>query len=402
MTVTEIHSDQLRNIQLAAMGLLTGPEKTATKEDVLAYIRQAKTLQIDTIHVVARSPYLVLWSHLGDYKNEWLDQLLAEHKIFEFWAHMASFSPIEDFAILRGLNLAGERPERDWLSWIKENHQEDVERVRQFIRENGPTRSADFKTDKVLPGFWSNAKVEKHAMEAMFLNMELMIDHREKFQRFYDFRERVLPDWDDTNALSPDEAKRELVLRSVEALGAALPEWIPDYFRFRKNHIRPIVESLVDEGALLPLRVTDWDCGAYMHPAQLPLLNDALTGKLEPTYTTLLSPFDPLAWDRERMRKLFNFDYTIEVYTPVEKRVYGYLNLPILHRGRLIGRLDPKAHRKEKIMEIREFHLEEGVTLGADDFSALREMLWSFTHWHKMKTIQFGENVPEPIAAGLR
>ncbi|HJS30020.1 MAG TPA: crosslink repair DNA glycosylase YcaQ family protein, partial [Anaerolineales bacterium] len=308
---------------LAAQGLDRVPARSAVKTDVLEAIRRMCVLQIDTIHVVARSPYLVLWSRLGDYRPEWLDELLAEGALFEFWSHAMCFLPIEDYPIYRRLMLDAV-DKKNWpvkwsVKWMQE-HPEVVDRVRSHLHEKGAVRSAEFENKNRPPGGWWNWKEEKDALESMFLTGEIMVVRRQSFQRVYDLRERVLPGWDDSDIPSSEDVLRALALRSVTALGIALPAWVPDYFRQPKTGNLERLERLAAEGLLLRVEVEGFAGHAFVHPDQLPLLEEAAAGSREPVLTTILSPFDPLVWDRQRARELFDFDYTIECYTPAPKR----------------------------------------------------------------------------------
>lgn len=180
-----------------------------------------------------------------------------------------------------------------------------------------------------------------------------MIARRERFQRVYDLRERVLPDpvprdLDDARLPSRDDALRQLTLLAVHALGVTTARWVGDYFRTGRRETAERVRALAAEGALVTARVEEWDEPAFVHPNRLELARRAADGAIPTPLTTLLSPFDPLVWDRERARVVFDFDYRLECYTPAPKRRYGYFVLPILRRGRLVGRLDAKAHRKDR------------------------------------------------------
>ena len=194
---------------LAAQGLDATPGRAA-KEDVRGTIRRMGALQIDSISVVARSPYLVLWSRLGSYDPVWLDELLAEGALFEYWSHAACFLPIEDYGLYRSRMLEGHRA----VDWIRA-HPEEIGRVTEHIRKNGQTRSVEFERTDGKAGGWLEWKPEKRALEHLFLAGELMIRRRDpNFHRVYDLRERVLenalPDWEDGLAPTPEEVRRTL------------------------------------------------------------------------------------------------------------------------------------------------------------------------------------------------
>ncbi len=393
-----------RHMMLAAQGLDHLPQKPAEKSEVLEAIRNMGLLQIDTIHVVARSPYLVLWSRLGDYRPEWLDELLAEGALFEYWSHAMCFLPIEDYPLyrLRMLEKAPNRsgPVRWAVNFIRENP-ELIHKVRTHLHENGAVRSIEFENKNRPPGGWWNWKEEKNALEALLFTGEVMIARRQNFQRVYDLQERLLPEWRDGDLPSAEEARRTLTLRSVHALGVALPGWVADYYRQPKQGMPQLLEKLANEGLLHRVQVEGFAEPAYVHPDRQNLLEQAQNGQLEPTLTTLLSPFDPLVWDRERARQLFNFDYTIECYTPSAKRRYGYFSLPILQRGQLIGRLDPKAHRTQGVFEIKTLHLEQGVSLDEQALDELATAIQRLAAWHGTPEVVIRQSNPLEIANRL-
>jgi uncharacterized protein YcaQ len=387
---------------LAAQGLLRRPARKATKEDVLRAIRQMAALQIDTISVVARSPYLVLWSRLGDYDSRWLEELLAEGKIFEYWAHVACFLPIEDYPLYRHRMLnAGSMGWQYSDDWMKA-HGEQAEQLLGLIRERGPVRSSDFeRTDGGRSGWWE-WKPEKRMLEMLFTAGELMIARRHNFQRIYDLRERVLPSWTDAQLPAPEEAARQLVLKAVGALGITTAAWVSDYFRTAKQPTRELTQNLAAEGELVSIRVEGWTETAYAHPRHRNLIKEAAAGRLQPELTTLLSPFDPLVWDRARALAMFGFDYRLECYTPAPKRRYGYFTLPILHRGQLIGRLDPKAHRKQGVFEIKSLYLEKGVKVTDEMLSDVARVLRECALWHKTPEVVVRQSTPRALASRLQ
>jgi uncharacterized protein YcaQ len=393
-----------RNLHLAAQSLLTPPPKKPTKQQVLSTIRQMAVLQIDTINVVARSPYLVLWSRLGNYQNVWLEELLEEGKLFEYWAHEASFLPIEDYHLYRHQMISPQG--MGWKfnhTWLAENKKE-INLIKKHIRNNGAARSADFARRDGKAGGWWEWKPEKRSLEVLFTMGELMVAKRHNFQRVYDLRERVHPDWDDKRDLvAPLECQRQQVLLAVKALGCAKANWITDYFRMGKLDASNQPATLLKQGLLISAPVNGWDVPAYIHPDHAGLLEQALDGKLKATATRLLSPFDPVVWDRKRAIELFDFDYKLECYTPAEKRRYGYFTLPILRRGALIGRLDAKAHRQEGRFEIRSLHLEDGVKVSQAMVSDVISCINQFAQWHGTSEVDFSQlKKSSPLYSNLR
>ncbi|MFN8517436.1 MAG: crosslink repair DNA glycosylase YcaQ family protein [Thermomicrobiales bacterium] len=396
---------EVRGVVLAAQGLVGPLRGEPKKKDVLATIRRMGSLQIDAINVVARSQYLVLWSRLGCYEARWLDELLAERKLFEHWAHAACFVPIEDFPLFRRrmLETGGWRahPVRWAQGWLAANA--DVAAgMLAYIRENGPVRTSDFERTDGKAGGWWNWKVEKAALEALHSTGELMIARREGFQRVYDLRERVLPGWDDARAVSSEEMQREFVLRTVRELGVARARWVDESYYLMKKGIAAHLERLADEGALLRARCGAWRETLYLHPESVKAAQAAVAGKLKPQRTTFLSPFDPLVRDRARARDLYGFEYTIEVYTPAEKRRYGYFTMPILHGDTLVGRIDPKAERKEGRLLIRTAHLEPGVAVDEPLVEGMAEALRDFARFHEVAEIVIERSDPAELAPALR
>jgi uncharacterized protein YcaQ len=389
-----------RALHLAAQGLLQPRRRKAQKADVLDTIRRMGVLQIDTIHVVARSPYLVLWSRLGDYPQSWLEEHLAEGALFEYWAHEACFVPIEDYRLLRHRMV--DPAAMGWkysVNWMRERRA-DVERVLQHIRSNGPVRSADFERTDGKGGGWWEWKPEKRSLEVLFTAGKLMIARRHNFQRVYDLAERVLPGWDDSRMPGMEETRRELALKTVRALGLARAAWVADYYRTKPP--RADLEALAGEGLLLRARVQGWKDTVYIHHELADLAQAAAEGSLVPTLTTILSPFDPVVWDRRRALDLFDFDYRLECYTPAEKRRYGYFTLPILRRGALVGRIDAKAHRRNGMFELKNLVLEPGARVTDRFVRDVAGAVQRLANWHGCPQVQVQACEPAAFGAALQ
>lgn len=390
-----------RALLLAAQGVDRRPRRRATKADVLAAIRRMGALQIDTIQVAARSPYLVLWSRLGPYDPRWLDELLAEGAIFEYWSHEASFLPVEDYPLYRHRMLDPVGMKWKYSQALLEKRRDEVERLLETIRERGPVRSADFERRDGRGGGWWEWKPEKRILESLFTAGELMIARREGFQRVYDLRERVLPGWSDARLPPEEEVRRTLVAKAVRALGVARAGWVADYFRMAKRGTPEVAARLAEEGALLRVEVEGWTEPGYVHPDHAETARAAAAGELGTPLTTLLSPFDPVVWDRARARELFGFDYRLECYTPAPKRRYGYFTLPVLRRGALVGRLDPKAHRAAGVFEVKSLHLEPGVRATRGLVSDLARAIRECAAWHGTPEVVVRRTDPPELAGPL-
>lgn len=397
-------ASQARALHLAAQGLLGKPRRRARKADVLATVERMQLLQIDTINVVARSPYLVLFSRLGDYRNEWLEQSLAGGELFEVWAHEACFAPTADFVLHR--SALSERSHWSMKSAQRTlaAHRADMDRLLDHVRERGAVKASDFERTAGVASPWWGWKDEKRWLEACFALGELMIARRESFQRVYDLPERVigrsLPDHA-SRRIDAAAARRDMILRSVKALGIAQARWVADYFRLRNRVQESELAALVDRGELIRVEVAGWDVPAWTHRDHADLLARAAAGLLRSTHTTLLSPFDPVVWDRARASAMFGFDYTLECYTPAPKRRYGYFTLPILCRGRLVGRLDAKAHRQLGEFEVKVIHLEADVKADerlTDDVAAA---IHALADWHGTPRVRVARSEPRGFATML-
>ena len=385
-----LSSEVAAKVVVSAMQLDRPPRRRATKADVLDAILRMRALQIDTISVVARSPYLVLFSRLGAYDPSWLDELLAEGALFEYWSHEACFLPIEDYGLYRHRmdNAAG----MGWKyrkEWVRENRRE-LKNVLAYLKENGATRAIDFeRRDDSAPGGWWEWKPEKRALESLFTSGDVMVARRRNFQRVYDLRERVNPRWNH-EVPTKAEAERRLALLAVRALGITPARWVADWFRMSKTATPAIVRSLAESGDIMQVEVDGWpDSACYVHPDNMARLEAAAEGKLTTSHTTFLSPFDPLVWDRARALAMFGFDYRLECYTPAPKRVHGYYVLPLLRRGRLVGRMDAKAHRVAGEFEVRSFQLEDGVRTSAALFQDAGDALRRLALWHGTPDVRF-------------
>ncbi len=399
----ELSLAQARNLHLAAQGLLTTPTRRATALALRRCITRMRLLQIDTIHVVARSPYLVLFSRLGDYPMAWLDQALEQGHVFETWAHEACFAPIDELGLHRSYNRS---TRRHWgLTRATDSHQRQrahLDRLLDHIRTNGPVKSSDFERSDGRTGGWWGWKDEKLWLEALFANGELMVARRHNFQRVYDLAERVCPDLGRREPAAGTDVHDAFVEQSVLALGVTQARWIHDYFRIKPRLKDSDLDAWVEQGRLRRVRVQGWDLPGYVHSARAGLLRKTVRAQLQATHTTVLSPFDPLVWDRERALAMFGFDYRIECYTPQERRVHGYFVLPVLHCGQLVARLDAKAHRADGVFEVKALYLERGVVSDEVLLTALAGAIQRCAHWHATPDVRVVWTSPHRLGAALR
>ncbi|MCU6191483.1 winged helix-turn-helix domain-containing protein [Enterobacter sichuanensis] len=401
MSLPQLSLSAARHLHLAAQGLLKKPRRRAQPADILSTVQRMSLLQIDTINIVARSPYLVLFSRLGSYPSQWLDESLSKGELMEYWAHEACFLPRSDFALVRHRMLAPEK--MGWKyrqAWMLE-HAAEIEQLIAHIQENGPVRSADFEHPRKGTSGWWEWKPHKRHLEGLFTSGKVMVIERRNFQRVYDLTHRVMPHWDDERDLLSREAAEAIMLEnSARSLGIFRSQWLADYYRLRQPALKPLLEMWQQEQRIIPVMVETLG-EMWLHEELLPLLPLALEGKLQATHSTVLSPFDPVVWDRKRAEQLFGFSYRLECYTPAPKRQYGYFVLPLLHKGQLVGRMDAKMHRKTGTLEIIALYLEEGVRVTAGLEKGLTLAISEFARWQGAHDVTLGR-VPDGLFTSCR
>ena len=390
MSLPHLSLADARNLHLAAQGLLNKPRRRASLEDIPATISRMSLLQIDTINILARSPYLVPFSRLGNYPAQWLDESLARGELMEYWAHEACFMPRSDFRLIRHRMLAPEK--MGWKykdAWMQE-HEAEIAQLIQHIHDKGPVRSADFEHPRKGASGWWEWKPHKRHLEGLFTAGKVMVIERRNFQRVYDLTHRVMPDWDDERDLvSQTEAEIIMLDNSARSLGIFREQWLADYYRLKRPALAAWREARAEQQQIIAVHVEKLG-NLWLHDDLLPLLERALAGKLTATHSAVLSPFDPVVWDRKRAEQLFDFSYRLECYTPAPKRQYGYFVLPLLHRGQLVGRMDAKMHRQTGILEVISLWLQEGIKPTTTLQKGLRQAITDFANWQQAMRVTLG------------
>lgn len=398
MTMPILSLRAARHLHLAAQGLLNKPRLRVGPQAVYDTITRMSLLQIDTINIVARSPYLVLFSRLGAYPPELLDQALAQGKLIEYWAHEACFLPKQDFKLIRHRMLnpenMGWKYQPEWM----QHHAEDIQQLLEYIEQHGPVRSADFSHQHQGSSGWWSWKPQKKHLEGLFTAGKLMVIERRNFQRVYDLTERVMPEWNDAlHGLDQMQAESLMLDNSARSLGIFRPEWLADYYRLKNIPLKSWLTAELDAGRLRQVNVETLGV-LLVHQSLFPLLEKAQQDQLKATHSTVLSPFDPVVWDRRRAEVLFNFSYRLECYTPAAKRKYGYFVLPLLHKGQLVGRIDAKMHRKQRELEIISLYPEEGIKITAGILTGLQTAVTEFAQWQSASRVRLS-SVPDSFRA---
>ena len=414
---------EARALMLAAQGL-SGPRPEQVDEaTLLAMIERLGVVQIDTINVLERSQYLVLWSRLGPFahgtEGSLLDRLLYPgRQIMEYWAHAASILPMRDYPYHRlWMQHHAQHMWRGNREWMAANPLAMQETL-QAVRERGPVASADFEripgAPRTGPWDWHGPKPSRHALEILWTSGELMVHSRRGGQKVYDLRDRVLAEAfgaavpADDELPTPEERRRYLARRTSEALGVIVPSWLWDYFRLsppagakKQAGALALLEEFAREGALLPAMIEGIDEPAFLVPALLPALERVRAGE-RAARTTLLTPFDSLIWDRARAESLFGYQVCFEAYVPQSRRRYGYYCLAILHGDRLVGRLDPKLDRARGQLQARTLHLEPGVAIDEALLDGLACALRELARFLGATTVSVGSSDPPLLADALR
>jgi uncharacterized protein len=341
---------QARRIALAAQGF--GEPRPTGKIDarhLRRVIDRMGLLQIDSVNVLVRSHYLPVFSRLGPYPRAALDRLTwgPKAELFEYWGHAASLIPLRLQRDLRWRMERNRAKDSGWATRLDQRRPGYLDEVRELVRREGPIGAgATGEARPNLPGSMWNWHDGKIALEYLFVVGEVMTADRPNFERRYDLTERVLPPAIQAVPTPPvQDAQRELVRVSARAHGVGTLKDLADYFRLGAAETKQRVAELVETGELLPVRVEGWKDPAWLwaearQPRRI-------------TARALLTPFDPVVWERARTERLFDFRYRIEIYTPEPKRVYGYYVLPFLLGDRLVGRVDVKADRAARVLQVR-------------------------------------------------
>jgi uncharacterized protein YcaQ len=376
-------------------GLPSGKAGVAQAISRLGYV------QIDTISVVQRAHNHTLWTRLPDFREESLLELQAmDRKVFEYWAHAASYLPISDYRYYaHRMRHHRHNPSIGTRRWIQK-YPGMLERVLDRIRSDGPLAAKDFEAPpgRKSTGWW-DWKPAKSALEILYWQGDLMIGERRNFQRIYDLTERILPA--DTETAEPSEAEfaRFLVRRALEAYAIASEKEIHEHIRGgSRASIAEALEELIGEGEVVRVSLDGSNRGADF----------ALATTLERTRRAgrskkiaLLSPFDNLIIQRDRTLRLFDFDYVLECYTPAAKRKYGYYVLPVLWGTNLVARLDPKADRKRKLLEIRSLLFEPGFEAFEAILTPLANKLSALASSNACERVQLGRVRPAKLKRTL-
>ncbi|MVT12565.1 winged helix-turn-helix domain-containing protein [Chitinophaga tropicalis] len=346
-----ITKQQARKIILHAAGLSKPAQFGKGREAVYKLIDHLGFVQIDTNYVVERAHHHSIAARVPDYKPEWLGELQADGRIFEFFTSDAGYLPMHNFRY--SLNVkqafsAGRKP-------LTQPEINLMNKVLDRIAREGPLMVKDFENDRQEPSAgWWDWRPSKVALERLYLDGKLMVTRTKEFLKVYDLSRNLIPDDVDTTLPTPEEFARHVIQRELKALGIAYAKEVAWRSRHLKNNlVKKELEKLVEEGEVYSVQIEGVKTAPlYMLPAyknkKIQLSDDVF----------ILSPFDVLNVFRHRLRDFFDFEYQIECFVPEPKRKYGYFSLPVLAGDTFVARMDSKADRKQRVLIIHNLHFE--------------------------------------------
>ncbi|MGV8876703.1 MAG: winged helix-turn-helix domain-containing protein [Rhodoglobus sp.] len=356
--VENLTAIQARRVLLAAQGFgrptATASKPAGTRQFTLLFDR-IRLLQLDAVNVFERSHYQPVFARLGHYDKASLDALTFGNKgrYIEYWAHEAALIPLESWPLWRWkMEFLSQRDparhewaESNWalLSWLREE-----------LASTGPITAREIEHDSNhRTGPWWGWSDVKRGLEMLFRWGEVVSAGRTRFERRYALTEQTIPDHIRQRQVSRSDAHRQLVAEAAQALGVGTAADLADYFRLKSIDVRAAIAQLADSGELVPVAVQGWNQPAWLHrDARIPR---------SISQVALLSPFDPVVWDRNRAQRMFGFHYRIEIYTPAPQRRFGYYSLPILVDDALVGRIDLKTDRQAGVLRVQSAWHEEGI-----------------------------------------
>jgi uncharacterized protein len=378
--VDSLSAAQARRIALAAQGFGVPAKPAVGIRQLRSTLARLSVLQLDSVNVFERSHYLPLFARLGHYDKADLDRLVFSptSDYTEYWAHEAALIPVADWPLFRWRmqfwrDYYATHPE----AWMHSNDRH-IAWVRAELAEKGPLAASQIEDDsrKGKSGWWEWSDT-KRALEYLFRVGEVVSAGRSRFERTYALPEQKIAETLLNTDISATDAVRELIRKSAVAHGIGTIRDLADYYRIKQAPAKAAVDELVEAGELLTVTVPGWGA-TYLHrDARIPRRVQA---------TALLSPFDPVVWERARAERMFGFHYRIEIYTPAEKRVYGYYTLPLLVDDQLVGRIDLKSDRQARVLRVQSAWREGSHVVDLDRVVAL---LWRIAAWQGLDDLQF-------------
>jgi uncharacterized protein YcaQ len=321
----KLSRQDVRRVFLKAQGFIGAPDR---RGGVAAMLRALGAVQLDTISVLARSHELVPYARLGAITRDEIESAYWKRDdAFEYWAHAACILPIEKWPYFEY------RRRRSRERYSDNGYRAEVKEAIARLKAEGPLTATDLGGAK-RGGIWWDWSDTKRALEIMLSEGEVVCVERRGWRRVYDLAERAIPDELLNQTPEDQDCWAHLVETAGKRLGVATRADLSDYFRLRSIDW----PATLEQSGLVEVEVKGWKDRAWAHPDALRWLEEGIRGRHR---TTLLSPFDSLVWDRDRTMRVFDFHHRLEAYVPKPKRIHGYFAMPLLAKGKLVGRVDP-------------------------------------------------------------
>ena len=376
---------QARRFILRRQGLI-GEYRYHGVQGVIDFTRAAGCVQYDPVDVCGRSPEITYLSRVQDYCTEHMEKALYEKRaLVDYFDKNLCILPVEDypcFARTRAYHASSERRSYDIVEKL-------APQVRAFLREHGPAFSEELPDLGQADWYWSRTTGARAVMESLYFRGELCVHHKEKTRRCFDFAENCLPR-EVLDAADPypddDDHRAYLLYRRIGAVGMLWDRrsdahlCIPD---FTAKNREKAYRQLLSAGKIVPVKIEGMKETFYLQSADENLLEECLRTQYQPR-TELIAPLDSFLWDRKQVEALFDFSYTWEIYTPADKRKYGYYVLPVLQGEKLVGRIECVRDKKDRELQVRAFWPEDKY-----DRAALRCALERLMLFNSMKKLRF-------------
>ena len=394
--VETVSPAQARRIALAAQGFGRPQASSVGTRQLNSLIERLGLLQIDSVNVFERSHYLPAFARLGAYDKEALDRLtfVSRSRYLEAWAHEAAFIPVETWPLLRWRMERYRQNSGYRDSWARAN-QPMIDWLKAELAAKGPLPASAIEHDSNRrSGPWWGWSQVKIGLEVLFRGGQVVSAGRTRFERTYGLPEQILPADVLGRQIETAQAHKRLIEHAARAHGIGTAADLADYFRMKAVDALPAIRELAEEGILLPVTVPGWKSAAWLHSdARIPRRINA---------TSLLSPFDPVVWDRGRAERLFGFRYRIEIYTPAPRRVFGYYVLPLLVDDALVGRVDLKSDRQARVLRVQAAWREQDAP--EETAARLAPLLGRIAAWQGLDAVEvMGRgNLAAGLAAELR
>ena len=357
-------------------------EKKSTEQ----IIQRLGYLQIDTISIIQRTHHHVLWTRNPKYQLEELSQLLKEKKIFDYWAHAASYLPMKDyrFSLIRKSQMGAGNG-----FWYKRDPK-NMKYILDRIKAEGALMSRDFKKEKIKTDTpWMKSPINQSIIQ-LFMEGKIMIVERQGFQKKFDLPERVLPNNVNTKMPTEEEYFKYLIKRELTAQGLMKAREFGYLLKIDRKRLNLLLGKMVKNGTLEEVEIKNLAGESYF---ALPNMLSNFSPKKNKKQVHILSPFDNLIIQRKRLKTLFDFEYILECYVPAAKRKVGYFSLPILYGTDFIGQIDLKADRKKKMLIVKNFVWEKNVKKSESFLIAFRKKLNALMQFNNCEEIQLEAKV---------